>query len=150
MDGIIMLKYTTEVAINRPISKVIELFDSFENLSKYQPNLKSYTHIEGTPGQPGGKTRLIYKGKERDMEMIETIKVRNFPDEYTQVYTVKGAKNIFKNKFIEISDEKTKWITQSIFKFKGSMAIKSLFMKKTFKKSTLMSMTMFKEFAENQ
>jgi hypothetical protein len=30
------------------------------------------------------------------------------------------------------------------------MAIKSLFMKKTFKKSTLMSMTMFKEFAENQ
>ena len=131
-----MLKYTTEVTIDLPRDKVISLFDSFENLSKWQPTLKSYEHLEGEPGQPGTKTRLLYDERGKDMEMIETIKSRNLPDEFIAIYTAKGVENIFENYFSEISSDKTKWTTVSIFKFKGFMTIMSLFMKKAFTKST--------------
>ncbi len=143
-----MLKYNTEVIIHAPLDHVISLFDSFENLSKWQPTLKSYQHLEGEPGHLGAKTRLIYDERGKDMEMIETITKRNLPDEFNAIYTAKGVENIFENHFTEISPSETRYSTLSIFKFKGLMAFMSLFMKKTFAKSTLIGMTMFKEFAE--
>lgn len=146
-----MIKYTTEVTINLPREKVILLMDSFENLKKWQPSLKSYEHIEGTPGKTRAKTRLIYQGHGgEDMEMIETVTVRNFPHEFVAEYTTGDVVNIFKSKFEDLGPEKMKWRTLSIFKFKGWMVIKSLFMKNRFRQSTLMSMQMFKKFAENE
>ncbi|MET6991782.1 hypothetical protein [Sediminicola arcticus] len=44
----------------------------------------------------------------RDVEMIETITVRKLPQEFSGTYKVKGVFNIAKNKFVELSDTKTK------------------------------------------
>ena len=68
------MKYHVEIEINRPINQVISLFDSFENLKKWQPGLQSFEHMEGTPGKIGAKTRLIYDERGKAVEMIETIK----------------------------------------------------------------------------
>jgi hypothetical protein len=143
------MRYTTEIIIDLPREKVIPLLDSFENLKKWQPNLKSYDHVGGTPGKVGAKTKLIFEVNGGEMEMFETITVRNFPDELVAVYTTKGALNIFKNYFEIVNSNKTRWKTVSIFRFKGMMAIKSFFNKMPFKNQTLKSMMMFKEFAES-
>ena len=80
------MKYTVETEINLPIARVVELFDDPENLKHWQPGLLSFEPISGTPGQPGAKSKLKYKMGKRDIEMVETISVRNFPDEFSGTY----------------------------------------------------------------
>lgn len=143
------MKYITEVAINLPRNKVIELFDNPDNMQKWQEGLKSFEHISGEPGQPGAKSKLVYDMNGRKIEMIETITERNLPDLFSGTYEAKGVFNIIQNKFIEESADKTKWITESEFQFSGFMKLMGLFMKSAFPKQTLKMMNDFKKFAES-
>jgi hypothetical protein len=143
------MKYTLNLQIDLPREKVIELFDNTENLKKWQKGLVSFETFEGTPGQAGAKSRLIYKMGKRDVEMIESIKVRNFPDEFTGIYEAKNVWNEVKNQFKETADGHTNWEFETEFKFKGFMKVMSALMPGAFKKQSLKSMHAFKDFAES-
>ena len=65
------MKYTTKIDINQSLNKVIELFDSTENMYKWQPGLVSFEHISGKPGEEGSRSRLKYNMGRREVEMIE-------------------------------------------------------------------------------
>lgn len=144
------MKYTTSVEINLSRDKVLDLFDNPANMYKWQPELKSFEHISGETGQPGTQSRLVYEMGKRQIEMIETVEERKFPDSFKSTYKAKGVKNIVVNKFEEHTDTKTIWTTENEFKFSGFMAIISKFMNGAFRKQTLKTMHQFKEFAENQ
>ena len=142
------MKYTSEIEINKPIDKVIELFDNADNMSKWMEGLQSFEHLSGTPGQPGARSRLRFKIGKREMEMIETVKTRNLPDEFTGVYEANGSLNIVKNKFVKLSDTRTKYITEHEFQFKGFMKFIAALMPMVFKKQSLKYLKAFKNFAE--
>lgn len=142
------MKYTTEVNINLPRSKVIEIFDSTENLSKWQPGLKSFEHISGQPGQEGAISKLVYEGRKGDLVMTETITKRKFPDEFHALYEARGVYNEMYNYFKELDEDRTIWRTESVFKFRGLMALMAPFMKSAFTNNTLLNMERFKTFAE--
>ena len=61
------MKYTVEIIINLSRARVIELFDSVENMYKWQPGLISFEHKSG---KAGAKSRLQYKTGSREIEMI--------------------------------------------------------------------------------
>lgn len=144
------MKYTVEIEINLPIAKVIELFDNPDNLKKWQPGLLKFEPISGTPGQPGAKSRLLFKMGRGEMEMIETVTVRNLPDEFSGTYEVKNVFNIVKNRFTAVSENKTKYISESEFQFKGFMKLIGFFMPGAFKKQSQKYLQLFKEFAEKE
>jgi uncharacterized membrane protein len=144
------MQYTTEIEIEKPIEKVIELFDNPDNMKKWMEGLQSFEHLSGTPGQPGAKSRLMFKMGKREVEMIETITVRNLPDEFSGTYEAKGVFNIVKNRFVRLSDSKTKYITDNEFQFKGFMKLIAFFMPGAFKKQSYKYLELFKEFAEEQ
>lgn len=144
------MKYATEIEINQPIDKVIQLFDDAKNMDKWMEGLQSFEHISGTPGQPGAKSRLRFKHGKREMEMIETVTVRNLPEEFTGTYEMKGVLNIVKNKFVKVSPTKTKYITENEFQMQGFMKLMALLMPGMFKKQSLKFLTAFKNFAERQ
>ena len=145
------MKYTTQIEINQPIEKVIALFDNPDNLKKWMEGLQSFEHISGTPGQPGAKSKLKFKMGKRDMEMIETVLVRNLPDEFTGSYEVDGVYNVVRNKFEELSENKTRYSTENDFQFKSfAMKVMGFLMPGTFKKQSMKYLKAFKEFAENQ
>ncbi|MCW3078032.1 MAG: superfamily protein [Bacteroidetes bacterium] len=144
------MKYTTEIEINKPIDKVIALFDHPENMKKWMEGLQSFEHLSGTPGQPGGKSRLKFKMGKREMEMIETVTIRNLPHEFSGTYEAKNGFNIVKNKFVKISESKTKYITEHEFQFKGFMKFIAMLMPGMFKKQSLKYLRAFKKFAESQ
>ena len=96
------MKYTNEVVINLPLKKVIELFDSEENLFKWQPELISFEHLSGEKGEVGAKSKLRYTMGKREIEMIETITVKNLPKEFSATYEAKDVWNEMKNYFEEI------------------------------------------------
>ena len=143
------MQYTVEVSINVPREQVIELFDSTENLEKWQEGLQSFEHISGDPGQVGAKSKLLYDMNGRKIEMIETITSRNLPQEFSGTYEATGVFNSIQNHFYEQGADKTRWVAENEFKFSGIMMIVSLFMRGSFRKQSLKTMEAFKTFAEN-
>lgn len=144
------MKYSNEIEINKPIDKVVELFDNPNNMGKWMEGLQSFEHISGIPGQPGAKSRLKFKMGNREMDMIETIHVRNLPHEFSGSYESKGALNIVTNRFEKISDNKTKCITEQEFRFNGLMKIIAVLFKGMFKKQSYKYSLAFKKFVESQ
>ncbi len=144
------MKYTSEIVINKPIDKVTALFDNPDNMGKWMKGLVSFEHLSGEQGQPGAKSRLKFKMGKREIEMIETIDVRNLPDEFSGTYEAKGVFNVVKNYFQPLPDNKTKYITHNEFKFTGYMKIIAMLMPGAFKKQSLKFMADFKKFVENE
>ena len=143
------MQYQIETIINLPRERVIELFDSFENLKAWQEGLVSHEPISGEPGQAGAKTRLLYDMGRRRVEMVETIITRNMPDEFSATYDASGVHNIVRNFFYD-EGETTRWVLDTEFQFSGFMRIMSFFMGSgTFRKQTRTTMEAFKQFAEN-
>ncbi len=142
------MKYTTEIEINKPIDKVIELFDNPNNMNKWMEGLQSFEHISGTPGQVGAKSRLKFKMGKREMEMVETVTVRDLPNEFSGTYEGKAGLNIVKNKFIKLPDNRTRYVNEHEFQFKGFMKIVAFLMSGAFKKQSMKYLIAFKNFAE--
>ncbi len=144
------MKYNVEIIINLPRKRVIELFDNIENMYKWQPGLISFEHESGTPGEVGAKSRLQYKMGNREIEMIETITVKNLPKEFSGTYEAKGVWNEVKNFFYELDENSTKWVSENEFRCSGFMKIFAFLMPGSFKKETAKYLDQFKEFAEDE
>lgn len=142
------MKYTNDIEINLPISRVIELFDNPKNLKQWMKGLVSFEHVSGTPGQPGAKSRLVFDMGNRRIEMIETITVRNLPEEFSGTYEADGVFNIVKSKFVALAADRTKYISEQEFQFNGTMKLIGALMPGMFKKQTEEYLQAFKQFAE--
>lgn len=143
------MKYSCEIEINKPIDEVIALFDNADNMSKWMHGLVSFEHLEGTAGQPGAKSKLKFKMGKREIDMVETITVRNLPEEFSGVYEAKGVFNVVKNRFAPLSENVTKYTTEQEFQFKGFMKLIGALMPGAFKKQSMKYLKDFKHFAEN-
>ena len=142
------MKYTTEVEINKPIDRVVELFDNPGNLKEWMDGLQSFQHLSGTPGQPGAKSLLKFKMGKREIDMIETINVRNLPHEFSGTYEAKGVYNVVTNRFVPLAENRTKYITEQEFQFSGFMKIIGWLMPGAFKKQSMKYANDFKNFVE--
>ena len=142
------MRYQEEIILNLPRERVIELFDSFENLKQWQEGLEDIEHLSGESGQPGAKTRLVYNMGRRKLQMIETILTRDMPDEFSGTYDASGVHNIVRNTFHD-QGETTRWRMDCEFQFRGIMRIMAFFMGQgRFRKQTRKGMESFKRFAE--
>jgi hypothetical protein len=142
------MKYQCEIEINLPRAEVVEKMDSAENMYKWQQGLISHEFTEGEPGAVGSKMKLNYKMGKREVEMVETILVSNFPDKFDAQYEAKNVHNVVRNTFIEIDANKTKWITDNEFKMSGFMKVFAFLMPGMFKKQSMKYLVAFKDFAE--
>ena len=143
------MTYSIELDLDLPRDKVGELFGNPDNLAFWQPGFVSMEHTSGEEGAVGAKSRLLYKNRGRDVELIETVKVNNLPEEFTATYEAKGMWIEVKNRFEENGPEKTKWISENDVKLSGiMMRLIGLVMPGCFKKETLKYNVNFKAFAE--
>lgn len=142
------MKYTLKIEINKPLNRVIELFDSFENLKKWQPELVDIEHLSGEPGKSGAKTRLFYKMGKREFDMIETIEIKNLPFEFSGTYETGKTFNRIKNSFEKIDENNTLWTVDNEFILGGFMKIMGFLMPGAFKKQSSKFINRFKDFVE--
>lgn len=143
------MQYSCEVLINLPREKVVEIYDNSDNLKKWMEGLQSFEHLNGEPGHPGAKSRLIFDHKGRRLEMIETIIKRNLPEEYSGTYETQGVVNKVINHFYEDGMDRTRWVSENKFQFTGLMKLTAFFTNNAFPKQTKFHMDNFKNFAEN-
>ena len=144
------IKYTEEIEINTNIDTVIALFDNPYNMQKYMEGIESYKIVEGNIREVGAKAEMTVLMGEKKIIMIEEIITNNLPEEKKVTYTADAVYNIVTNKFIKVSENKTKFINEQEFEFKGFMKIIGFFMPSAFKKQSRVYLKDFKEFAENQ
>jgi hypothetical protein len=142
------MQYTTELIIDLPRARVIELLDSLENLRQWHSGLQRYEHLDGEPGQPGARTKLIYDEGGRAVEMVQTIVERDLPDSLTVTYEAGTLYNRVVHRFTEEGPDRTRWQTENEFKLKGLPAVLGFLIRGAFPDQTLREMTRFKEFAE--
>lgn len=142
------MKYTTEIIVDLPRDEFIKKLDNAENMKHWQRGLVDYELLSGTPGEEGARMNLKYKMGKREIEMVETIIKRNFPEEFHATYDAKGVHNIQKNYFKE-ENGKTRWISESEFQFSSfGMKLMAFLMPGAFKKQSMKYATDFKNFAE--
>lgn len=145
------MKYSNHVIINKPLSRVIELFDSEENLYKWMDGLQSYEHVSGEAGKEGSVAKMRFIMGKRDVEMTETTTKNNFPHEYSAVYETKGIYNPQQNLFTAIDENTTKYESISEFRFDGfGMKLMGWLMPGAFKKQSQKYLDAFKAFAEKE
>jgi carbon monoxide dehydrogenase subunit G len=142
------MKYTNEIVIDLPREKVIEKFDNVDNMKYWMPGLVSFEPIEGKPGQTGAKSRLVFQMGRRRIEMVETITKRALPDEFSGTYEANGVWNAQANRFQPEGEGKTRWISETEFRFSGFMRIIGFLMPGAFRKQSARYQVHFKEFAE--
>ena len=145
-----MKKFTIEIEIDQPRERVIELFDNPDNLGYWQPGFVSFEHESGEAGQPGAKSRLVYRHGSREFEMIETVTCRNLPDEFSGTFHVPGTLTVrARNFFKEAGPDKTKWISENEAESHSLlMKIMGLLMPNCSRNETENFMQNFKAFAE--
>lgn len=144
------MKYTTEVMIDLPRQKVLQLLEDPENMKHWQRGLLSYKMLSGKPGTEGAKMELHYKMGKREILMIETIIKQNLPDEWHATYDTKGVHNLQKNYYHDLDGKKTHWVSETTFEFSGLfMKLMGKLMPKAFKKQSQKYLEDFKAFAEH-
>jgi hypothetical protein len=143
------MRFTSEIEINCPVEKVIELVDNPKNMNKWMKGLQSFEPISGTPGHVGAKSRLTFKMGGRKIEMIETITAKNLPHEFSGTYEADGFFQRVKNSFVSLPNNRTKYISEQEFQFKGFMQVAELLMSGLFKKQSMQYLENFKNFVEN-
>jgi hypothetical protein len=143
------MKYSTEIVIHLPRTRVLELFRNMDNLHRWQPGLKHYEPLEGNPGEEGACTRLIYASRKNDLVLTETITAVRLPEQIHMTYKSRGIFNRVENHFKETEPGITLWRTVNYFRFGGVMLMMVPFMKQAFIHNTMLNMDRFKIFAEN-
>ena len=144
------MKYTSKIIVELPLDQFMEKMDNSENMKHWQKGLVNCEQLEGNPGEIGAKMKLGYKFKNREMELIETITHKKFPNELNVTYTTKGMKNHVENLFEQTPEGHTKWTSTSEFIPENfMMKLMTTFMKGAFRKQSMKYMMDFKNFAEN-
>jgi len=146
------MKFTCRVEINKPVEKVVGLYDNSENLKEWQDGFVSLEHLTGEPGTSGAKTRLIYKIGKHEIELIETIYAKNLPQEFSALYEAKTMTNTMTNRFTPLGENKTRYETEIEYtSFNGILPkMMALLLPGVFKKQTQKWLDQFKVFAEKE
>ena len=142
------MKYTVSTIINKPVNEVVELFDNEENMFKWMEGLQSVELLSGEKGKKGAKSKMKFITGKRELEMVETILESNLPERMVTAYAAKGVNNIIFTK-MEAQGDKTNYIAEQEFKFKGMMKLMGWLMPGAFKKQSLKYLEDFKKFAES-
>ncbi|NNL33256.1 MAG: SRPBCC family protein [Flavobacteriaceae bacterium] len=143
------MKYKVETIIELPRDEVIKKLDSIDNIKHWQRGLVRAEHLSGTPGHVGAKMKLSYKMGRRELDLIETITNRNFPDQFDATYETKGMHNLQYNRFESTPEGHTKWISECEFIPSSFMLrLMTKLMPGAFKKQSKKYLQDFKNFAE--
>lgn len=143
------MKYTLEIIIKSPREEVIKKLDNIDNIKHWQRGLVSAEHLSGSPGEVGAKMKLSYKFGKRQMDLIETITKRDFPDEFNATYETKDMHNTIQNIFEETPEGYTQWTSHSEFTPSSFILRVMIFlMPGAFKKQSKKYLEDFKDFVE--
>jgi carbon monoxide dehydrogenase subunit G len=144
------MKHKTEILIDADRETVWRFFDNPDNMTRWQPTLKSFTHISGTPGQVDAVSELVYHEGSREIVITGKITARRAPEFLGGTYESKWAAVVTVNLFEQTADGRTRWSGNTNYQFKGFMKLMALFARKSICEHIDADMQRFKLFVETE
>ncbi|MFD2824771.1 SRPBCC family protein [Lacinutrix iliipiscaria] len=142
------MKFTCSTDINAPRDKVVSIFLNPEKQHHFQDGFISKELLSGTLNTVGAQSKMTYK----KLELLETIQINKLPNEFQGLYEHKHTTNTMNVKFIPLSDEKTRYVSEIHYiKFNGFII--NLMVKlfpKLFKNQVNKWMFQFKRYVESE
>ncbi|MEZ4768294.1 MAG: SRPBCC family protein [Caldilineales bacterium] len=80
------MKVTSEITINRPRERVVELITNSDYTPKWQPGVKSVELLSGEKDQLGARSRVIFEFSGMQLEVVETVIMRSPPDRFASAF----------------------------------------------------------------
>lgn len=143
------MKYEVDIIINKPRAEVVAKFDSVENLYHWMKGLQSFETYQGEAGSNGAKSKVIFQSGKRRIEMIETITDNSLPESMAGTYDAPGVHNIVINRFEEVDENTTRYVSDQEFQFKSlGMKFFGWLMPSAFKRQSMNYLIAFKNFVE--
>ena len=140
------MKSTFETEIDAPKARVAELYSNPDNNVKWMHDIKGCEHISGKPGMPGSKYRFV--PKKGTMEFVATI-LQKKPNQYKLKMEASNVDVLVTGTFIALSPQKTKFVSEEVFTFKGFFnKVFGFFAGSAVKKVHTRHMKAFKKFAK--
>lgn len=144
------MKHKVEIFIDADVATVWRMFDDPDNMAKWQPALRSFTHKSGVPGQPDAVSELVYDENGKDVMMTETITARREKSFLGATYESDWGKVVVFNHFEETDEGRTRWTSNLNYSFKGFMKIMALFMHNSIRGRSDRDMNRFKLLVETE
>lgn len=143
------MHYVVEIEIDLPRERVFELLVDPDHRSKWQVGLTDAALLEGSPGQVGARSRLVFGEGKRKMEMVEEIIESTPPEKLTCTYAAKQVDNVVAIRLVEVNAGKTRLISENDFKFSGFMRVIGFIAKGAFPRQSRKYLQNFKASAED-
>jgi uncharacterized protein YndB with AHSA1/START domain len=145
------MKYNIELIIDKPRSEVWQAFNDPEKRKAWQTSLTATELLNGTPGQLGAESKLMFEENGREYSLIEKIISCQAPESILQSYENQFSINTIHNSFLEQGQNQTLWITETDYKFKTLlMKVMGPVYKKNLVARTQRDMQRFKEMMEKE
>lgn len=144
------MKYVSHIDIDKPLEDVFKFWINSENNHLWQDGFISITLLEGKENEKGTKSEILFKHKNREMVLTETVLNVNLPYEKHALYEHKHMSNTQKTIFEAISDHKTRYKTEVEYvKFNGLLPkLMGKLFPSMFRKQSEKWMQQFKEACE--
>lgn len=145
------MNFSENVSIRVSRKKVWACFIDSQNLYQWQPTLRDFHHVSGTPGKPGAKTLLVYDEGSRKIELTETITLCIENDAFAARYDSGMAVNTMHNRFVDTPEGDTRWEMMAKFEFRDfPWKYISFLFRGSIRNRLRADMRRFKEFVEQQ
>lgn len=141
-------KFEVVIAADRDV--VWQAFDNPDNMRKWQPTLRSFTHKSGPRGEPGSIAELVYDEDGREVTLTETMTEKRKPDFMAGIYESEFSSALIVNYFQVVDAHHTRWVCHANHGFKGLMKFISIFFRRTICKRTEADMHRFKLLVESE
>lgn len=144
------MRYTLQIKIDRSIGEIGKLLHGSYKRKTWMPNLKSITAIQGQPGETNSRTKLIFQAGNRELIVIETITVNEFPDKIAGYYEMQGSVNHINNQFVDLNGKHTLLISEQCFELRGAKRLLAWVRPDIFRKQSMQHMEQFKKYIEGE
>lgn len=154
------MKYTVSIDVALPRQKMVRLLADPTQYPMWLEGLVSHEAVDGTHGEVGTTSRVVFDTGGQIMEGTERI-TRREPAElsritadavirYERELVADGMWSAVRDRFTETGPETTHWESESEYRFdKPVMRLVAPLMKRMFRKQSLQNMIDFKAFAEH-
>ena len=144
------MKFRNEITIDADRETVWQAFDNPDNLSTWQPTLRSFKVRSGVAGRPGQVAELVYDEHGRRVVMTETLTEKRKPDFIAGTYDSAWSVATIVNHFETAGAGRTRWTIYANHRFKGFRRIAGFLMRKPIHARTDDWMRRFKLLVETE
>ena len=143
------MKLRKEITIDADRETVWRIFDDPEYTRKWQPALKSQTHLSGMPDEAGAKYELIYDHNGSDLRVVATLTEKREFESMAAILDSDWSRTTIANRFESTADNQTLWRLEIEYRFKGFHKLVAVFFRKAMLSRSDDEMQRFKRLAES-